>query len=93
MTVRNSVLMGADYYESTARVAANDAEGTPRIGVGPGSVIDGAIIDKNCRIGPGVRVVNDSDRQDYDGDLGCVVRDGVIVVPKNTALPPNWRLV
>ncbi|QDT67640.1 Glucose-1-phosphate adenylyltransferase [Planctomycetes bacterium MalM25] len=93
VTIRNTVLMGADFYERTSRVAENDAAGTPRIGIGPGAVIDGAIIDKNCRIGAGARIVNDDGRQDFDADHGVVVRDGVIVVPKNTVLPPDWRLV
>lgn len=93
VVVRNSVLMGADYYESIARIADNDAAGLPRIGIGPGSVIDGAILDKNCRLGAGVRVVNDEGRENFDADAGCVVRDGVIVVPKNAVLPPGWRLV
>lgn len=92
VTIRNTVLMGADYYEQSKHVAQNDADGLPRIGIGPGAVIDGAILDKNCRIGAGARVVNDSDRQDFDGDAGVVVRDGVVVVPKNAVLPPNWRL-
>ena len=92
VTIRNTVLMGSDYYESSSHVAENDAAGTPRIGIGPGAVIDGAIIDKNCRIGAGARIVNDDGRQDFDADHGVVVRDGVIVVPKNTVLPPDWRL-
>ena len=92
VTIRNTVLMGSDYYESSSRVEENDAAGTPRIGIGPGAVIDGAIIDKNCRIGAGARIVNDDGRQDFDADRGVVVRDGVIVVPKNTVLPPDWRL-
>lgn len=92
VTIRNTVLMGADYYEPTAKITENDAAGLPRIGVGPGSVIDGAIIDKNCRIGANTRIVNDSGKDDYDGEAGCVVRDGVIVVPKSAVLPPGWRL-
>jgi len=92
VTIRNTVHMGADYYEANERVADNDDAGLPRVGVGPGAVIDGAIIDKNCRIGAGARIVNDSGRQDFDGDAGCVVRDGVIVVPKNAVLPPGWKL-
>ncbi|MEN0110844.1 MAG: glucose-1-phosphate adenylyltransferase [Planctomycetota bacterium] len=92
VVVRNSVLMGGDYYETSSVVANNDEQGLPRIGIGPGSVIDGAIIDKNCRIGAGVRVVNDSERTDFDADAGVVVRDGVAVVPKNAVLPTGWRL-
>jgi glucose-1-phosphate adenylyltransferase len=91
-TIRNTVLMGGDYYETTSTVAANDAAGLPRIGIGAGSVIDGAILDKNVRIGAGARVVNDVGHVDFDADLGVVVRDGVIVVPKNAVLPPGWKL-
>lgn len=92
VTIRNTVLMGADYYESDTRVDENDAAGLPRIGIGPSTVIDGAIIDKNCRIGAGARVVNDAGHENHEADQGCVVRDGVIVVPKNATLPPGWRL-
>lgn len=91
VTIRNTVLMGSDYYESSDRVAENDAAGLPRIGVGSGSIIDGAIIDKNCRIGAGVRIVNDSHHTEHNGEHGCVVRDGVIVMPKSTVAPEGWR--
>ena len=92
VAIRNSVLMGGDYYESADRVAANDAEGLPRIGIGAGSVVDGAILDKNCRIGPGVRIANDTGQENFDADQGVVVRDGIIVVPKNAVLPAGWKL-
>lgn len=92
VTIRNTVLMGSDYYETKANIAENDAAGLPRVGVGPGAVIDGAIIDKNVRVGAGVRIVNDKGEDDYDGNSGCVVRDGVIVVPKNASLPSGWKL-
>jgi glucose-1-phosphate adenylyltransferase len=92
VTIRNSVLMGGDYYESADRVAQNDVEGLPRIGIGAGSVVDGAILDKNCRIGAGVRIVNDTGQADFDADQGVVVRDGIIVVPKNAVLPAGWKL-
>ncbi|TWT47578.1 glucose-1-phosphate adenylyltransferase [Botrimarina hoheduenensis] len=90
--IRDSVLMGGDYYEDTSRVAANDAAGLPRIGIGAGSVVEGAIIDKNCRISSGVRIVNDSGQSEVDASQGVVVRDGVVVVPKKAVLPTGWRL-
>ena len=83
--------MGSDYYESSDRLAENNSLGRPRIGVGAGSEIDGAIIDKNCRIGSGVRIVNDANHTDFNGEHGCVVRDGVIVMPKNTVAPEGWQ--
>ncbi len=92
VAIRNSVLMGGDYYESFDRGSTNDAKGVPHIGIGAGSVVDGAILDKNCRIGAGVRIVNDTGQKNFDADQGVVVRDGIIVVPKNAVLPSGWKL-
>ena len=92
VTIRNSVLMGSDYYDSADRIAENDAAGIPRMGIASGTVIDGAIIDKNCRIGAGAQIVNHSGGDNYDCDKGCVVRDGVIVVPKKAVLETGWKL-
>ena len=47
VTIRNSILMGNDFYELPHEMAAGN---TP-LGVGAGSHIEGAIVDKNCRIG------------------------------------------
>ena len=52
--IRNSVLMGADYFQSPESIAADAAEGRPTMGIGDGTIIDGAIVDKNCRIGDNV---------------------------------------
>jgi glucose-1-phosphate adenylyltransferase len=58
------------------------------VGIGEGSEIHDAIIDKNARIGRGVRIVNADGVQDADGD-GWAIREGVVVVPKNSAIPDN----
>ena len=54
VTIRNSILMGSDDYESADETAQADAAGLPPLGIGVGTVIEGAIIDKNCRIGRNV---------------------------------------
>jgi glucose-1-phosphate adenylyltransferase len=92
VTIRNSVLMGADAYESDERLAQLAKIGQPRMGIGAGSVIEGAIVDKNCRIGENVRVVNSSGIQDGPDADDCVVRDGIPVVVKDATLPSGWRL-
>jgi glucose-1-phosphate adenylyltransferase len=73
-TVTRSVLLGADYYEDQF----NDLS----LGVGPDAMLDRVIVDKNARIGEGVRLVNERNIQDVDGD-GYYIRSGIIVVPKN----------
>ena len=50
-TIRNSIVMGADYFELDANDAFAQA---PPIGIGRNCVIDRAIIDKNARIADGV---------------------------------------
>ena len=38
--IRNSVLMGADYYDPAVDVASHQADGTPPLGIGSGAVIE-----------------------------------------------------
>jgi len=92
VTIRNSVLMGADEYESDAELAANNKREVPRIGVGDGSVIEGAIIDKNVRIGRNVRIEAGGGDGNSDKHDVCPVRDGVPVVIKDATLPDGWTL-
>jgi glucose-1-phosphate adenylyltransferase len=56
----------------------------PRVGIGEGTVINRAIIDKNARIGSNVRLLNEAKLVNADGDDGSYyIRDGIIIVPKN----------
>jgi glucose-1-phosphate adenylyltransferase len=92
VTIRDSVIMGNDYYETPEGIADDTFADLPPIGIGAGSVIQGAIVDKNCRIGTGCQIIN-SERVD-DGQAGehCEIRDGILVVAKEAILPPNWRV-
>jgi glucose-1-phosphate adenylyltransferase len=92
VVIRNTVLMGADFYESPDVIAAHRANGTPPLGVGEGSHIEGAIIDKNCRIGRNVRVINERGIEDTEETPFGMIRDGIVVTAKNTALPDGWRM-
>ncbi|MDZ4686529.1 MAG: glucose-1-phosphate adenylyltransferase [Planctomycetaceae bacterium] len=91
VTIRNSVLMGADFFQSSEELAADTAAGQPHIGVGDGSHVEGAIVDKNCRIGRNVRIAPQGiDRLPADSPV--VIEDRVIVVPKETTLADGWAL-
>ena len=66
-TLDSVVCMGADFYETAAQKAANRAAGTPNVGIGSGTIVRRAIIDKNARIGENCRIGIDSrDRPDQD---------------------------
>jgi len=86
VTIRDSYLMGADWYEQPDDVRRNQGEGIVNLGVGAGSVIERAIVDKNSRIGRNVKVLNETGIVDSEECATHVVRDGVVVVPRNTML-------
>jgi len=82
----DSLLMGADYYEQAGECEVW-SECLP-IGVGSGTVIKGAIVDKNARIGRQCRIINvDNVQEAMREDEGYVIRDGVIVITKDASIP------
>ncbi|MGD9647775.1 MAG: glucose-1-phosphate adenylyltransferase [Pirellulales bacterium] len=91
VTIRDSILMGADEFQTPEDIEADRRAGRPGIGIGEGSVIEGAIIDKNCRIGRNVRVLNDRRLLDSTEDSAVMVVDGVVVVQKDSVLYDGWH--
>ena len=85
-TIRRSVLLGADFYESDdeARRAAT-ARGWASAAT---SMLDRVIVDKNARIGDGARLVNEAGVEHADGD-GYYIRNGIIIVPKDGVIEPG----
>jgi glucose-1-phosphate adenylyltransferase len=84
--IKETVMMGADYYETDEQKVLNAKNGLPNIGIGAHSVISGAIIDKNARIGNDVTIRYKPEREDADQGNWVSV-DGIIVVPKNAIIP------
>ena len=81
-TIRNSVVMGADYYEP-------DSGGKIAIGVGRNCVIERAIIDKNARIADGVVITPEGKPDDFDAE-NYYIRDGIVVIPKDATIPAGF---
>jgi len=90
VVIRNSVVLGNDYYETPDELAGDVARGEPPLGIGDGSIIEGAIIDKNVHLGAGTRIVNDHDWVDTADCPRFLVRDGVAVVPRGAVVPDGW---
>lgn len=85
--IENSILMGADEFESFKEIQRNADKGLPHIGIGENCVIRRAIIDKNARIGNHVKLVNRNGVMEEDGaDGSYFIRDGIILVPKNAVI-------
>ena len=89
--IRNTFVMGNEQYESSEDAAAHRAVGHPDLGIGGGSVVENAIIDKDARVGCNVRLVNRDGRQEHDG-AQAVIRDGIIVVPRGAIIPDGYEL-
>ncbi|WP_236709922.1 glucose-1-phosphate adenylyltransferase [Longilinea arvoryzae] len=87
----NTILMGSDYYDEVSSASSPD-DGRIPMGIGEGSIIDGAIIDKNAHIGRGVIIRPfPRDCRDIDNE-NWFVRDGVVVIPKNATLLPGLTI-
>lgn len=83
--ILDSILMGADFYafEPTSKKILP--------GIGPDCYVEGAILDKNVRLGPGVVIHPFPRGTDLDGET-WFVRDGIVVIPKNTEIPAGTRI-
>jgi glucose-1-phosphate adenylyltransferase len=82
--LRRVVMMGADGYEGDVPRQPGD----PPLGIGRGCDVEGAIIDKNARIGDGARIRPKLPGVNEDHPY-YFVRDGIVVIPKNYAVPPG----
>jgi glucose-1-phosphate adenylyltransferase len=82
-TIKHSIIMGADRFETTGQMNENAAKKIANIGIGNHCTIINAIIDKDVRIGDNVSIINAHNLQEKD-DAYYHIRDGIIVVPKGT---------
>jgi glucose-1-phosphate adenylyltransferase len=86
--IKDSIIMGADYYEGKNVRDENKKLGKPNIGIGKDSVIESAIVDKNARIGSNVHIRYIADREKTENE-NWVARDGLIIIPKSAIIPDD----
>jgi glucose-1-phosphate adenylyltransferase len=84
--LKDVLMLGADFHETLKEIEDDQARGVPPLGIGEGSVVEKAIIDKNARVGRGVRILNAAKVQEADG-FGHYIRDGIVIVPKGGIVP------
>ena len=84
--IKDTVMMGGDYYSLPSMRGSN----VP-IGIGPNCAIEGAILDKNVRIGEGVVIKPFPRGTEIDAGT-WVVQDGIVVIPKDTTILPNTHI-
>ena len=84
VVLQDTLVMGNDFFESSEeRAVLRERGGTP-LGVGRGTTVKRAILDKNVRIGRDVSIVNKDRVEEADRpELGFYIRNGIVVVVKN----------
>jgi glucose-1-phosphate adenylyltransferase len=88
VSLRNCIVMGADYYDDNTGVPIAGTEPA----IGNGTTIENAILDKNCRIGKNVTIKMREGIESECDMKGLVIRDGIIVVPKGSVIPDDFVL-
>ena len=91
VALRETIVLGGDDYESPEQMKENRRKGLPDIGIGEGALLERAIVDKDCRIGRGVRINNRRGVAHEDHEL-YVIRDGIVVIPNATVIPDGMEI-
>ncbi len=85
VVLRDTVLIGADRFETDLERLSNRQRGVPDLGIGDNCTIENAIVDKDCRIGRNVRITNHRGVIDAETDQ-WVIREGIITIPRGTVI-------
>ena len=87
VVLQDTLVMGADFFESSDERAVLRERGGIPVGVGQGTTVKRAILDKNARIGSNVTIVNKDHVEEADrSDQGFYIRNGIVVVVKNATI-------
>ncbi|KAJ6839638.1 glucose-1-phosphate adenylyltransferase large subunit 3, chloroplastic/amyloplastic isoform X1 [Iris pallida] len=87
LKVKDTVMLGADYYETDDEVASLLAEGRVPIGIGENTKIKNCIIDKNARVGKNVTIANsDAVQESERPSEGFYIRSGITIILKNSTI-------
>jgi len=87
--IKNTYIMGCDYYENIEQINEKNKKGTPILGIGERCIIEDAIIDKNCSIGNDVTIKGGVHLEKVDHPL-YTIKDGIVVVKKGAVIPNGY---
>ena len=87
--VKKTVMMGADYFHWHDSGLREPSQGPDNPGIGEGSYVEGAIIDRNVSIGRDCKIFNKDHVQEGGDGEKVFIRDGIIVITKNARLDDN----
>ena len=89
--IKNSYIMGCDYYETIEQIHVKNEKGQPILGIGERCVIEDAIVDKNCSIGNDVHIKGGAHLEKTEHPL-YTIKDGIIVIKKGAVIPNGFMI-
>ncbi|XP_076901814.1 glucose-1-phosphate adenylyltransferase large subunit 1-like isoform X2 [Bidens hawaiensis] len=79
--LKDTLMMGADYYQTESEIASLLASGKVPIGIGSNTKIRNCIIYKNAKIGSDVMIMNKDGVEECDrAEEGFYIRDGITII-------------
>ncbi|TAK66848.1 MAG: glucose-1-phosphate adenylyltransferase [Bacteroidetes bacterium] len=91
--LENTLLMGLDFYQSNEEREEDLRAGRTPMGIGEGTFIRNAIIDKNARIGKNVKIMNKDNLDEFTDEKNrYVIRSGITIVMKDAVLPDGTEI-
>ena len=87
--IKNTYIMGCDYYETMDQINIKNAKGEPILGIGERCIIENAIVDKNCSIGNDVQISGGVHLEKVDHPL-YTIKDGIVVIKKGAFIPNGF---
>ena len=87
--IKNTYIMGCDYYENIDQIEQKNKKGIPILGIGERCIIVDAIIDKNCSIGNDVTIKGGAHLEKVDHPL-YTIKDGIVVIKKGAVIPNGY---
>ena len=93
VVLQDTLVMGSDYFESGEERELLLEKGGIPMGVGRGTTVKRAILDKNVRIGANVTIVNKDHVEEADRpEHGFYIRNGIVVVVKNASIADGMTI-
>ncbi|KAK6946273.1 Nucleotidyl transferase domain [Dillenia turbinata] len=85
--LKDTMMMGADNYQTESEIASLLADGKIPIGIGSNTKIRNCIIDKNAKIGKDVIIVNKDGVQEANRpEEGFYIRSGITIIPEKATI-------
>ncbi len=89
--IRNSYLMGCDYYQDITTLKETASHHGIPMGVGENCYLNNVIVDKNCCIGNDVRIDGGKHLENTETDT-YVVKEGIVVLKNRVVIPHGFTL-